>query len=60
MFLTLLLPCLWAQTHLPSAPDFRAGSWQPLLNGRDLAGWVSRGGRSLGKPTHCESTDGRF
>ena len=25
-----------------------------------VAGWVSRGGRSLGKPTHFESTDGRF
>jgi nucleoside-diphosphate-sugar epimerase len=24
------------------------------------ASWVSRGGRSLGKPTHFESTDGRF
>ncbi len=25
-----------------------------------VASWVSRGGRSLGKPTHFESTDGRF
>jgi hypothetical protein len=24
------------------------------------AGWVARGGRSLGKPTHFEATDGRF
>jgi len=24
------------------------------------ASWVSRGGRSLGKPTHFEATDGRF
>jgi nucleoside-diphosphate-sugar epimerase len=25
-----------------------------------VADWVSRGGRSLGKPTHFEATDGRF
>jgi nucleoside-diphosphate-sugar epimerase len=25
-----------------------------------VASWVSHGGRSLGKPTHFESTDGRF
>ena len=25
-----------------------------------VADWVARGGRSLGKPTHFESTDGRF
>jgi hypothetical protein len=25
-----------------------------------VAGWVERGGRSLGKPTHFEATDGRF
>jgi uncharacterized protein YbjT (DUF2867 family) len=25
-----------------------------------VAGWVARGGRSLGKPTHFESRDGRF
>ena len=25
-----------------------------------VADWVERGGRSLGKPTHFESTDGRF
>jgi nucleoside-diphosphate-sugar epimerase len=25
-----------------------------------VADWVSRGGRSLGKPTHYEATDGRF
>ena len=25
-----------------------------------VANWVERGGRSLGKPTHFESTDGRF
>ena len=25
-----------------------------------VASWVARGGRSLGKPTHFESTDGRF
>ena len=25
-----------------------------------VAAWVERGGRSLGKPTHFESTDGRF
>jgi hypothetical protein len=24
------------------------------------ASWVARGGRSLGKPTHFETTDGRF
>ena len=24
------------------------------------AAWVARGGRSLGKPTHFEATDGRF
>jgi nucleoside-diphosphate-sugar epimerase len=24
------------------------------------AGWVARGGRSLGKPTHFETTDGRY
>jgi hypothetical protein len=25
-----------------------------------VARWVSQGGRSLGKPTHFESRDGRF
>ena len=25
-----------------------------------IAAWVMRGGRSLGKPTHFESRDGRF
>jgi hypothetical protein len=25
-----------------------------------VAAWVERGGRSLGKPTHFEATDGRF
>ena len=25
-----------------------------------VADWVARGGRSLGKPTHFEATDGRF
>ncbi len=25
-----------------------------------VADWVARGGRSLGKPTHFESRDGRF
>jgi nucleoside-diphosphate-sugar epimerase len=29
-----------------------------LLDG--VADWVERGGRSLGKPTHFEATDGRF
>jgi hypothetical protein len=25
-----------------------------------VAAWVEQGGRSLGKPTHFEATDGRF
>jgi hypothetical protein len=25
-----------------------------------VAAWVGQGGRSLGKPTHFEATDGRF
>jgi hypothetical protein len=25
-----------------------------------VAAWVQQGGRSLGKPTHFEATDGRF
>jgi nucleoside-diphosphate-sugar epimerase len=33
----------------------------PLLRLLDwVASWVERGGRSLGKPTHFEATDGRF
>lgn len=36
----------------PEVPLARLLGW--------VAGWVERGGRSLGKPTHFEATDGRF
>jgi len=36
----------------PEVPLARLVDW--------VAGWVERGGRSLGKPTHFEATDGRF
>lgn len=36
----------------PDVPLARLVDW--------VAGWVERGGRSLGKPTHFEATDGRF
>jgi nucleoside-diphosphate-sugar epimerase len=36
----------------PEVPLARLLDW--------VAGWVERGGRSLGKPTHFEATDGRF
>jgi dTDP-4-dehydrorhamnose reductase len=36
----------------PEVPLARLVDW--------VASWVERGGRSLGKPTHFEATDGRF
>jgi hypothetical protein len=36
----------------PEVPLARLVDW--------VAAWVERGGRSLGKPTHFEATDGRF
>jgi nucleoside-diphosphate-sugar epimerase len=36
----------------PEVPLARLVGW--------VAAWVERGGRSLGKPTHFEATDGRF
>ena len=36
----------------PEVPLARLLDW--------VAAWVERGGRSLGKPTHFEATDGRF
>jgi hypothetical protein len=36
----------------PEVPLSRLLDW--------VAAWVARGGRSLGKPTHFEATDGRF
>ena len=36
----------------PEVPLSRLIDW--------VADWVARGGRSLGKPTHFEATDGRF
>jgi nucleoside-diphosphate-sugar epimerase len=36
----------------PEVPIARLLDW--------IAAWVERGGRSLGKPTHFEATDGRF
>jgi uncharacterized protein YbjT (DUF2867 family) len=36
----------------PEVPLARLLDW--------VAAWVEKGGRSLGKPTHFEATDGRF
>jgi len=54
-----------ADTALLSDARYGLGLLGPLRVGADqliewVAGWVIRGGRSLGKPTHFESRDGRF
>jgi hypothetical protein len=36
----------------PSVPPAKAIEW--------IAGWISSGGATLGKPTHFETRDGRF
>lgn len=41
-----------ARLGAPEVPLARLLDW--------VAGWVARGGRSLGKPTHFDATDGRF
>ena len=32
--------------HLAEAPEFDKGRWVALLNGKDLTGWTSRGGKA--------------
>jgi nucleoside-diphosphate-sugar epimerase len=54
-----------ADTALLSDARYALEHFGPLRIGADqliewVANWVGRGGRSLGKPTHFESRDGRF
>jgi hypothetical protein len=42
----LFAPALWCATSFPFAADERAGVWTNLFNGRDLDGWVQRGGKA--------------
>jgi nucleoside-diphosphate-sugar epimerase len=54
-----------ADTALLSDARYGLGLLGPLRVGADqlvewVANWVTRGGRSLNKPTHFESRDGRF
>jgi nucleoside-diphosphate-sugar epimerase len=54
-----------AATALLSDARYGLGLLGPLRVGADqlvewVANWVTRGGRSLNKPTHFESRDGRF
>jgi hypothetical protein len=48
-----ILPLLFSSSllfaesaRLAEAPNFRAGGWVALLNGKDLAGWTSRDGKA--------------